>query len=352
MPLNRERQWTPMRQMARNRQRCFKLEEHAECTVYTCLHNTLRGPFFALMPNSWIYSGATGRFPWSLSLCVPSTDILWVRGTAIRHIRCRPCGDRIPATMSMWSSICVEAVWSVVICKNFNGVRPRQTTLQATQRAMRDLTKKNGALWEYYESLIAQDSSQELKSNEKAAEYGDECRNSPWTLFNTAHSWSARIKACQCRSTSMSLLSLYSSSTPMQTSRLVCTSRLCLFKSLWHVRDVHICSYVNLFVVMKLYETPGSVVKQGHGTKDCTIPANRAISVRMWASPSSKDIRLWNATCSALRDAKGTKGILTIWTEYGYSWNATKWFCRSLQCVQIRLRYLYLVYFILRARDM
>lgn len=41
-----------MRQMARNRQRCFKLEEHAECTVYTCLHNTLRGPFFALMPNT------------------------------------------------------------------------------------------------------------------------------------------------------------------------------------------------------------------------------------------------------------------------------------------------------------
>ena len=52
--------------------------------------------------------------------------------------------------------------------------------LQATQRAMRDLTKKNGALWEYYESLIAQDSSQELKSNEKAAEYRDECRNAPW----------------------------------------------------------------------------------------------------------------------------------------------------------------------------
>lgn len=44
---------------------------------------------------------------------------------------------------------------------------------------MRDLTKKNGALWEYYESLIAQDSSQELKSNEKAAEYRDECRNAP-----------------------------------------------------------------------------------------------------------------------------------------------------------------------------
>lgn len=137
------------------------------------------------------------------------------------------------------------------------------------------------------------------------------------TLFNTAHSWSARIKACQCRSTSMSLLSLYSSSTPMQTSRLVCTSRLCLFKSLWHVMDVHICSYVNP-LTMKLYETPGSVVKQGHGTKDCTIPANRAIPVRMWASPSSKDIRLWNATCSALRDAKGTKGILTIRTEFGY----------------------------------
>ena len=31
--------------------------------------------FLWLMPNRWIYSGATGRFPWSLSLCVPSTDI-------------------------------------------------------------------------------------------------------------------------------------------------------------------------------------------------------------------------------------------------------------------------------------
>ena len=44
---------------------------------------------------------------------------------------------------------------------------------------MRDLTKKNGALWEYYESLIAQDSSKKLKSNEKAAEDTDECRNAP-----------------------------------------------------------------------------------------------------------------------------------------------------------------------------
>ncbi len=41
---------------------------------------------------------------------------------------------------------------------------------------MRDLTKKNGALWEYYESLIAQDSSEFLlKSNQKAAKNRDEC---------------------------------------------------------------------------------------------------------------------------------------------------------------------------------
>jgi len=39
-----------------------------------------------------------------------------------------------------------------------DGSQPTEAhKMQATQRAMRDLTKKNGALWEYYESLIAQD---------------------------------------------------------------------------------------------------------------------------------------------------------------------------------------------------
>lgn len=62
-----------MRQMARNRQRCFKLEEHAEFIVYTCLHNTLRGPSFALMPNTvdeFIQGQLGGFLEASLFVCL------------------------------------------------------------------------------------------------------------------------------------------------------------------------------------------------------------------------------------------------------------------------------------------
>lgn len=81
--------------------------------VYTILSVVLFLPWCQI--DEFIQGQLGGFLEACLFVCLLLT-FLWVRGTAIRHIRCRPCGDRIPATMSMWSSICVEAVWSVVIC--------------------------------------------------------------------------------------------------------------------------------------------------------------------------------------------------------------------------------------------